>query len=104
MKPDGYLLPQNTDIDTVIAEVARGFKVTVDDIMGRSYRRRVTIARACAMAIVRQGTDLSYPAIGDIFDRDHSTVINAVQKVMADPELSRAVEEAADEVRRMRAS
>ncbi len=43
------------------------------------------------MAVVRAATDLSLPAIGEVFDRDHTTVMHHVAKVMADPEMAEAV-------------
>ena len=98
MKPAGYLLAKPVYFEAVITEVARGFDVAPEDIMGRSNVVRIRRARMCAMAVLRQHTDLSYPAIGDLFDRDHSTVHSAVARVRADPALSRAVALVAGEV------
>lgn len=98
MKPAGYLLAKPVYFEAVVTEVARGFDVAPEDIMGRSFVRRVTMARRVAMAVLRAHTDLSYPAIGDLFDRDHSTVMTAVDRVRSDPALSRAVELVAAEV------
>lgn len=98
MRPAGYLLPKRITVDHMVAEVARGFDVTVAEIIGQSRTRTITTARACAMAVLRSATDLSFPAIGDIFDRDHSTVMHAVAKVMGDPELRRGVELVVEEL------
>ena len=35
------------------------------------------MARSIAIYIIKKITTLSFPAIGKIFDRDHSTIINA---------------------------
>ncbi len=93
MKPDGYLIQHRDELEPadIISEVARGFKLTFSDIVGSSRQRHITVARACAMAVIREATSLSYPAIGEIFERDHTTVMWNVQRVMSDPELSRAV-------------
>lgn len=90
-RPTGYLLPEGITVVHMLAEVARGFDVAVDDILGPGRGRTIVTARACAMAVVRGSTDLSLPAIGDIFDRDHTTVMHHVAKVLADPELAEAV-------------
>lgn len=90
-RPDGYLLPQGVTVDHIVAEVARGFDITFEDIVGQSRARTITAARACAMAVVRAATDLSFPEIGEVFDRDHTTVMHHVAKVLSDPELSEAV-------------
>lgn len=98
MRPDGYLLDGELDVDAVVAEVARGFRVEVDEILGPSRARRVCVARACAMAVVRVWTDMSWSAIGRAFDRDHTTVMHNVDRVMADPELSHSVQLVAEEL------
>lgn len=98
MRPDGYLLPDGVTVDHIVAEVARGFNVTVEEIVGPSRARALTTARACAMAVVRAGTDLSFPDIGDVFNRDHTTVMHHVAKVMGDPELRRGVELVVEEL------
>lgn len=90
-RPDGYLVPEELDVDAVVAEVARGFRVTTGEILGRGRARHVHAARVCAMAVIREWTGLSFPAIGRIFNRDHTTVMHAVRKVMGDPDLSRSV-------------
>ena len=39
------------------------------------------LARQVAMYLCRELTDLSLPQIGNLFERDHSTVLHAVDKV-----------------------
>lgn len=90
-RPAGYLIKGRMTADRIVQEVARGFDVTVDDIMGDSRRRHVCVARACAMAVVKQHTSWSYTTVGKHFGRDHQTVIHNVQRVLGDPELSEAV-------------
>lgn len=43
------------------------------------------------MAVVKQTTGWSYPSVAEFFGRHHTTVMGAVDKVAADPELSEAV-------------
>jgi chromosomal replication initiator protein len=44
-------------------------------------RPRVAQARAVAMHLVRETCNMSYPEIGEYFDRDHTTVIHNCKKV-----------------------
>ena len=67
--------------EQVIALTADLFGYTVDDLIGPDKSRPVSMARAVAMYAVRETTDLSYPAIGILFDRDHSTIINGRKKI-----------------------
>ena len=60
------------------------FNFTVEELQGRSRRRPLVTARQVAMYVVRELTDLSYPAIAREFGgRDHTTVIHAVEKIGA---------------------
>lgn len=92
-RPAGYLRPGRAAVDRIVAEVAHGFDVSVDDILGRGSQRHVFVARACAMAVIRRSTNWSTNVIGEYFGRDHTTVSSAVDRVMGDPELCRAVEQ-----------
>ena len=54
---------------------------SVEEIKGNSRQRPLVTARQTAMYVVRELTDLSYPAIARLFGgRDHTTVIHAVDK------------------------
>ena len=91
MRPDGYLVPGFIAADAIVAEVARGFKVTPDEIMSDSREVHVCMARSCAMAVVREHTAWSFPAIGRYFGRHYTTVIENVSRVMSDPSLAEGV-------------
>lgn len=103
-RPDGYLVPSTVfpcgvTVDDVVREMARGFGVTAAEIIGPERGHRVVMtARACAMALVRQSTGWSYPAIGRVFGRDHTTVMHHVRKVLDDPELGEAIRQVAEEL------
>ncbi len=61
---------------------AEMFGFTVDEIRGQSRRRPLVTARQIGMYVMRELTDLSYPAIAREFGgRDHTTVIHAVDKI-----------------------
>jgi chromosomal replication initiator protein len=60
------------------------FDFPIDDLIGKSRRRPLVTARQIAMYVMRELTDLSYPAIAREFGgRDHTTVIHAVEKISA---------------------
>lgn len=64
----------------IIREIALEYGVSVVCILGRDRTRRVSAARRCAYATIRSRKGISYPAIGRIFGRDHTTVIYGVRK------------------------
>ena len=67
--------------EQLLTEICDYLGVSVEAIRGRSRQRPIVTARQTAMYVVRELTDLSYPAIARLFGgRDHTTVIHAVEK------------------------
>ena len=62
-----------------LAEKITGW--TVAELTGPSRTKELTEARHGTVAAIRELTCLSYPAIGEIFERDHSTIMEACRKV-----------------------
>ena len=63
------------------SEVAKHFGVTAERMAGRGRGKGVIRPRQVAMFFAREVAGKSFPKIGHIFGRDHSTVIHAVRKV-----------------------
>ncbi len=58
------------------------FGFSVDELCGPSRRRPLVMARQIGMYVFREVTDFSFPAIAREFgNRDHTTVIHAVDKI-----------------------
>ncbi|HQV57649.1 MAG TPA: chromosomal replication initiator protein DnaA [Ilumatobacteraceae bacterium] len=68
--------------EELISEIASILGFSVESLRGKSRQRPLVIARQMAMYVVRDLTELSYPAIARLFGgRDHTTVIYAVDKI-----------------------
>lgn len=65
----------------IIKEVAEMYDMTEADITGRKQSQEYIRARHLAMYRVRTELKMSYPKIGRVFMRDHSTVQSAVKKL-----------------------
>jgi chromosomal replication initiator protein len=79
----------------IIQDVAEFYGIHKDDILGKAQNRECVLPRQLAMHLIRQELKLSYLKIGDLFQRDHSTVISSVkiiQKALEenDPEVTGA--------------
>ena len=61
--------------ETIIAEVASFFNVSVEDILGSCRMKTIANARQVAIYLVRELTKDSFPSIGLVFDKKHSTII-----------------------------
>ncbi len=65
----------------IIEAVCRMYQLTKEDINGSSRVKAIAMARQIAMYLCREMTDLSLPKIGELFGRDHTTVMYACKKV-----------------------
>jgi chromosomal replication initiator protein len=78
------LLPQRQDIgpEKIVELVAREWKVTEDDLLGRDRSQKVAEPRQVAMYLMRKETEASLPQIGEALGgRDHTTVMYAIEKI-----------------------
>jgi len=66
----------------IMNKVCEKFNVSVDDLISKSRHNRVVQPRFVAMYLARKLTDLTTTDIGKEFgDRDHSTVLNAMNNI-----------------------
>lgn len=83
------LMPQRRPRDpiSVLRIVADYYRVSPEDLTGRSRTKDIAMARQVAMYLLREENELSLPQIGQILGgRDHSTVRYGVEKVQEDIE------------------
>lgn len=74
-------VPTSVLIEKILSVVSREFGVSVDAMKSKKKSDNIAKARHRAIYILRQLTELTYKAIGDIFNRDHATVMNSIEKV-----------------------
>lgn len=79
-------------VELIMKAVADHYHITIRDILGKKRSRNLARPRQMAMAITKELTNLSLPAIGDAFGgRDHTTVMHAIKTIAKlrqdDPEL-----------------
>lgn len=71
--------------EEIIAFVAKEYRVPVWAIFDRHGQWKTTcLARSVAYALIRQLTRLSYPEIGWVFGRHHTTVMHGVDRAPLD--------------------
>lgn len=74
-------IPTNAMIERILSAVSLKYGVSVEDIKSKKKTENIVNARHLSIYITRKLTDLSLPAIGKIFSRDHSTIISSINKV-----------------------
>ena len=73
--------PASVTVDKILSEVGAHFRLPVSDLKSRKQTSSVATARHVAIYLIRELTDLSLPAIGRLFNRDHTTIMNSYDTV-----------------------
>jgi chromosomal replication initiator protein len=78
----GEVTDKRRPVKEIIAEVLKGYPgIKWEDIKGiRRTRDLIAPRHACMKAVYEERKDLSLPKIGDVFSRDHTTILHAVMK------------------------
>ena len=81
--------PISTTVDKIFAAVFKKYDVPKEEIKGKKRVKNITLARHVTIYLMREITELSFPDIGEIVEKDHSTVIHSynliVKKIASDP-------------------
>jgi chromosomal replication initiator protein len=65
----------------IIQGVAEHFGIKSEDILGKAQTRDCSLPRQLAMFLCRQHLKLPFMKIGDLFSRDHSTVMTGIKHI-----------------------
>lgn len=57
----------------------KGCDVTKADLKGKSRKRHLARTRQALMVLLYENTNMSLPDVGQVFNRDHTTVLHAVK-------------------------
>ena len=74
--------------EKVIQATAEAYGIKRDDLVGRSQNREFVVPRQIAMYLMRKHLKLPFMKVGDIFEKNHSTVMSSirqVEKLIPDP-------------------
>lgn len=67
--------------DKIIKAMASHFGIKPEDLLGKSQMREIAYPRQIAMYLCRDRLKLPFQKIGQIFARDHSTVMSSVKQI-----------------------
>lgn len=67
--------------ERIVKTVAGHYGITSEDLLGKSQMREFAVARQVAMYYCREKLKLPYQKIGELFGRDHSTVMSSVKQI-----------------------
>lgn len=65
----------------ILEHVALAYGLTVESLTSRDRHAFIATPRHIAMWLIRRRLHFSYPQIGRLFHRDHSTVMHGIAKI-----------------------
>ena len=94
--------PVSVTVDKIFASIFKKYGVKKEDILGSRRTKDVAFARHVSIYLIRAITDMSFPNIGKILGRDHSTIMSSIdaveRKLQADNMFSLELEEMKKEI------
>lgn len=68
----------------IISAVLSFFEISKEDLMSKSRKKKVALPRQIIMFLFKRDLKMSYPEIGEYFNRDHTTALHAFNKISQD--------------------
>ena len=94
--------PINVTVDKIFSSIYRKYNVTKEDLTGKKRNKEIANSRHIAIYLIREMTEMSYPNIGKIFERDHTTVMSSintvVHKINSSPDFSAEISHLTKEI------
>ena len=89
--------PVSVTVEKIFAAVQRKYGVSKEALTGNKRNKEIANARHITIYLIREITELSFPSIAKLFDRDHTTIIYSYNmiagKVLMDPMIASEVNE-----------
>lgn len=73
--------PVNVTVDKIFTAVYKKYGIKKEDILGERRTKDIAQARHIAIYLIRSITDMSFPGIGKILNRNHTTIISSIDTV-----------------------
>ena len=77
-------IPLDILINRIISKVSDKYGVSIDDMKSKKKTNDIANARHIAVYIIRKLTSKSYQDIGDIFERDRTSIMYSCEKIKTD--------------------
>ena len=94
--------PINITVDKVFSAVFNKYNISKEELIGSKRNKDIAYARHIAIYLIREITEMSFPNLGRLFNRDHTTVMNSCDliaaKVAKDPLFNMELTELSKEI------
>ena len=80
---------KSIDKDVILETVSSYFNISIKDIFSSSRKQEIVSARQIAIYLISQNLSIPLSAIGNFFNRDHTTIMNAKNKIENDLKINK---------------
>ena len=77
----GGIVPTQVIVDKIFTCIHKKYGVDKKTLLGPSRVENVAFARHIAIYLIREITEMSYPSIAKLFNRNHSTMMTSCEKI-----------------------
>ena len=81
--------PVSVTVDKIFAAVFNKYGISKESLTGNKRNKDIANTRHITIYLIRELTEMSFPSIAKIFERDHSTIISSHRlieaKMLEDP-------------------
>ena len=98
----GGVVPVQVIVDKIFSAIFNKYGVTKAELLGEKRTKNIAFARHVSVYLIRQITEMSFPGIAKIFNRDHSTMLSSFEliskRINSDPMFNVEISELMKEV------
>ena len=77
----GGVVPVQVIVDKVFTAVYTKYGISKEDLLSQKRNKDIALARHISVYIIKNVTEMSYPGIAKIFNRDHTTMISSCELI-----------------------
>ena len=73
--------PINITVDKIFAAIFNKYNISKEELLGPKRSKDIAYARHITIYLIREITDMSYPSLGKLFNRDHTTAMSSCDQI-----------------------
>ena len=95
--------PTSVTVDKVLSAVSNKYQIDRDELFSKKRNSEIVKARNVSIYLIKTLTDMTLVAIGRMFNRDHSTIVNSLsnieKEIRSSAEFAHEIEDINEDIR-----
>ncbi len=77
----GGVVPVQVIVDKIFSAVYNRYGISKEELLSQKRNKEIAFARHVSIYLIRQISEMSFPGIAKIFNRDHTTIISSCEQI-----------------------